>query len=217
MKLAIITLTSGDRTTYLADCLNSVRAGMPGGSTHQVTVCRGGDFQRTRWGTTFNAPAEYVAWVDDDDLVTRDALSRCIKALDDTGAGLAFTDEGRIDSIGKEFGNIKARKVTSRDLAMHPRTAHHLAVVRRSCLAPVVLEKAQSIGIGIDWLMRAYAGLVHGAVHVPMVGYLWRDHAGQESKTQAWDRKYLEAMPALRELTRRWMGPLDEPIPQHGA
>ncbi len=216
MKLAVVTLTRGDRTEYLAECLRSVRTSMPEHGVHQVTVCMG-DFQRTRWGTTFNAPAEYVAWVDDDDLVLDGALARCVDALEVSGAGLAFTDEGRMDAAGAVIVPTESRKLTRRDLAMHPRTAHHLCVVRRSCLAPVLLEHAQRVGIGIDWLMRAYAGLVHGAVHVPVVGYLWRGHPGQESKTTAWDRKYLEAMPALRALTRQWMGPLDEPIPQHGA
>lgn len=212
MSLAIVTLTRGQRPAWLLDCARSVRENKPANSVHIVSTCTG-DFQRRRFETTVNNDAKYVAWVDDDDMVVGDALARCVEALETTGVGLAFTREGRMNAEGVPGKPREVRQVTRRDIAMHPRSAHHLAVVRKSCLAPILLEQAEHIGTGIDWLMRAYAGLIHGAVQVPMVGYLWRAHPGQESSTGDWNARYEQAMPTLRMITKGWMGAMDAPVP----
>lgn len=204
MDLAVITLTRGDRPAWLAECCSSVR--LPRRcDTHQILQCGGEAFQETRWETTKSAGG-YVAWVDDDDRVVGDALALCVRALDATGAGIAFTREVRIDVDGKPLPAAVGRPVSRMDVAMHPRALHHLAVVRADCLDPIVLQHALRIGIGIDWLMRAYAGLVHGAIHVPVVGYEWRQHQLQESVSGRWGNAYENAMPALRSVTRGWMG-----------
>ena len=218
MRLAVITLTRGNRPAYMAECTRSIAESLPADSRHIVSTCIHVGFQRRRFETTVESGAQYVAWVDDDDVVVGNALARCVEALDKTGAGLAFTHEGRMDAAGmmRVAADTTPRAITRRDIAMHPRSAHHLAVVRRACLPPVLLDQCESIGTGIDWMMRAYAGLVHGAVQVPSIGYLWRDHAGQESQTPEWNAQYAEAMPKLRALTHWWMGALDAPVPTYG-
>ncbi len=200
------TLTRHDRAAWLAECKASVQ-----GVDH---IIADGflDFQETRWNLAHSA--EFVAWVDDDDRVVGDAIQQCVRALKETGAGVAFTQEARIDESGKRIDTYSPwDSVTLRDVAMHPQALHHLAVVRSSALAPEVLEQAQRIGIGIDWLMRAHAALRHGAVQVPMIGYKWRQHDGAESRTDHWRAAYREAMPALRAVTRQWMT-YDAPIRQ---
>lgn len=212
MNLAVVTLTQSDRVAWLDECRISVAAALPSSATHVVHHCAPDVFQETRWLSTHGRAEQYVAWVDDDDLVTPAALRACVEALEETGAGIAFTYEGRIDEAGRALPARYPRR-TLRDVAMHPRSLHHLAVIRRACLDPVVYEEARRIGIGIDWLMRAWCALQRGAVQVPFVGYLWRQHEDQESKTLHWQQAYEIAMPELRRVTKSWMR-RDETIPQ---
>jgi len=211
MSLDVITLTRGTRPEWLQECASSIDMG-----NHQVHF-RPDDFEAARWETTSRSMADFVAWVDDDDRVLPGALARCVEALEATGAAMAFTDEAHIDAKGARVGQPYTRPRARRDLAMHPRSVHHLSVFRVSSLDPIIWKHAKRIGIGICWLIRAHAGLVHKAVHVPMVGYEWRLHPGQDTKDIDFADAYTRAMPALREVTRSWMGPLDAQIRQHGA
>lgn len=208
MSLDVITLTSGTRPEWLQECIRSIDIGV-----HHVHV-RPGDFEAARWETTSGSKADYVAWVDDDDKVMPGALARCVDALEATGAAMAFTDEANIDAQGARIGSAYCKPRVSRDLAMHPRSVHHLSVFRVAELDPIIWEHAKRIGIGICWLIRAYAGLVHKAVHVPVVGYEWRLHPGQDTRATDFANAYMRAMPALRAITNRWAGPYSHPIPQ---
>jgi hypothetical protein len=200
MDLVVSTLTRGDRPRWLAQCCASVASELPRGAQHVVSRCPS-DFQGARWESA--QWAEAIAFVDDDDMMVGNALDLCRKALEQTGAGVAFTFEQRIDANGAPM-SCDTRSRTTHDVAMHPRMLHHLAVVRRSCLHPVILEHAQRIGIGIDWLIRAYAALKHGAVQVPVIGYLWRQHDQATSASAGWSAAYEAAMPELRAVTRSW-------------
>lgn len=202
MSVSVITLTRGDRQALLVECAQSVATALPEGGRHVIADGRG-EFQRTRFDSTVGLGG-YVAWVDDDDLVCNDALGLCAKALDESGAGIAFTFESGWFSDGSMLAT-DYREKSLRDVAMHPQAIHHLAMVNTACLDPVVLAEAQRIGTGIDWLMRAYAALKHGAVQVPVIGYQWRQHDEQESRTVAWNLRYTASMRALREVTNRWM------------
>lgn len=211
MSLEVITLTRGTRPEWLQECSRSIDMG-----DHLVHTCPE-DFEAGRWETTYNSKADYVAWVDDDDRVLPGALAKCVEALEATGAAMAFTDEARIDGNGDRVGQPYLKPRTRRDLAMHPRSVHHLTVFRVDALDPIVRTQAKRIGIGTCWLIRAHAGLIHKAVHVPIVGYEWRQHPGQDTKDIDFSGAYARAMPKLREVTRMWMGPFDAQIPEFGA
>jgi hypothetical protein len=119
--------------------------------------------------------SEFVAFVDDDDIIAPAALSICLKALHQTGAGLAFTNEVSIDLSGKE---LYATRGTRRygGIGIHPRTAHHLCVLRREFVDPRALELHNKFGMGVDWFIKASAALQGGAIHVPIDGYFWTQH-----------------------------------------
>lgn len=211
MDLTVVTLTRGDRPRLLLECQQSVALWLPAGR-HVIAPCTR-DFQRRRWETTLDPGTEFVAWVDDDDRVCNDALRLCVQALRDTGAGVAFTFEARIDEHGNRLSTTSHER-SLRDVAMHPRCLHHLAVIRRECLTPEVYAHAERLGIGIDWLMRAWCALRHGAVQVPVIGYEWRSHPGATSRSPGWTEAYQAAIPALREVTNSWMT-RNAPIPRY--
>lgn len=205
MKLRIVTVTSRPANPWLAEALESVRLTMPADAEHVVVHSDGtpAAWNSDLWAAC--AGTEAVAIVDDDDRVTRGALASCVHALESTGVGLAFTDEDEIDECGHHLRNGLRRSRYLMDLAMHPRSIHHLAVFRPALVPHAALDLAQRCGRGLDWLMRAAAGLRGGAVRVPMVGYQWRRHGGQDSSAGVGADAYAAAMPALRQLTRSWM------------
>lgn len=206
--ITVQTLTRNLWPAWLDECRASVAAALPTGGRHEVVPCLPSEYADLR---TAMPPTEYLAWVDDDDRVVPGAIHACINALRRSGAALAFTHEARIDASGARVGGVDTRPRTLRDIAMHPRMSHHLTVMRPRLIAPEVLRHAQRIGLGIDWLIRAYLALNHGVVQVPVVGYEWRQHGEQDSARTA--DQYAAAMPALREVTNGWLK-YDAPIHQ---
>lgn len=204
MKLAVITLTRGGDTPHLAEATASVQAALPKYGTHFVRQTQ--HFQRDRWESTVDQGAEYVAWVDDDDRVLPGAIEAAVTALDATGAAIAFTLEHQITANGEPLP-YRPRTLPHRkmDVAMHPRSLHHLTVLRASCLDDEVYQHAARIGVGLDWLIRAWCTLKHSAVVIPQVGYEWRQHPGQDTRNPAWTEAFERAMPELRRVTRSWM------------
>lgn len=201
MVLAVSTVTSNRRPDWLRECVRSVEENLPAGATHSI-VDGSVDFQRTKWETA--QAGEYFAWVDDDDLVCNDALALCVRALEQTGAAVAFTFEQKMDAVGRDLAPAPRTRVDKTDVAMHPRSIHHLAVMRREALDPCVLEHAKEFGLGIDWLCRAWCALRHGAVQVPVVGYRWRQH-NDNPLHRAEGERYRCAMPAMQKLLLSWM------------
>lgn len=212
MRTRVVTVSARDPNgRHARQSAASVVASLPP-SAEFVLVQSSGDPQD--WITDLwdaCEAADAVAIVDDDDLVVPGALQRCADVLERSGAGLVFTDEDEIDEADARLGPGQRGTRRLMDLAMHPRCVHHLAVFRPALVPPEALDVARECGIGLDWLLRAAAGLRGGAVHVPTVGYQWRRYPGQDSSAMA--GRYRDAMPALRAATRSWLK-YDEPIPQ---
>lgn len=211
MRARIVTVTSRPANPWFAEALASVARELPFGMQHVVVHSSGGAaaWNRDLWDACQGADA--VAIVDDDDLVLPGAIAACLAALQSAGVGLAFTDEEEVDEAGHHLCDGVRRGRTLMDLAMHPRCVHHLAIFRPEHAPWEALALANECGRGLDWLLRAAAGLRGGAVRVPMLGYQWRRHAGQDSSTDG--GTYTRAMPALRQMTRSWLR-YDAPIPE---
>jgi hypothetical protein len=150
--------------------------------------------------------AEYVAFVDDDDLVEPWALDSCVKALDESGAGLAFTYEKRIDESGSTLSQDN-RPLQLHDIFCHPRAAHHLSVLRRSSLEVKAIEAAENFGCGIDWFAKACATANLGAVQILKVGYQWRIHSGSYSQSTSEESSFKNNISKMRQLARTWVRP----------
>ncbi len=197
--IGIFTHTRGRDAPWLFECTSSVREALPPDAEYTVRVMTR-DYSIERFEALRSYP--YVGFVDDDDRVHPRAIMACAEALETTGAGIAFTIERVVNTDGVELGfSPPARDYFS--VAMHPRPLHHFALIRRSAVDDEVLELACKHGVGIDWLMKACAALKHGAVHVPIVGYDWRQHPKQDSIDTA--ARFNCAQPALREKTLSWM------------
>jgi hypothetical protein len=198
-KLVVVTHTR--RTSkWLQDCINSVQADLPEDARHAIIYCD--DFESSRLAA-LNL-AEYIAFVDDDDLVYPGALRLCLQALEATGAGVAFTDQEVIDASGKTT-HVDTRKVSKMHIVSSPMAIHHLAVIRTSAVSAEVHDISKKLGVGVDWMIKASAALQHGAVHVPIIGYKWRLHPDQHSIANI--LKFNAAFDTLRQHAMNWLGP----------
>lgn len=202
LKLAVVTHSRFDRPQLMQQTIESVRAQMPVGGTHFLLECRNREqFESARWQAL--QLAEYVAFVDDDDLVIGDSLQLCMQALDENpDAGVAFTNQQLIDLNGQIIEDPRHYQPDDvlfyRRIPEMPQLIHHLAMVRTSKVDPHCLSVSQSLGgIGVEWLLKGSAALDHGAVHVPMYGYQWRQHGEAAHSTEWWSSLYNDNINSL--------------------
>lgn len=166
------------------------------------------DLMRARWESL--QLGECVAWVDDDDYVMNNALQRCKEALENTGAGLAFTNESIDDAI------VNRQPRFYSDVAFMPSTIHHLCVFRTALVDQSVWEHFEDVGAGLEWLIKGHVALKYGAVHVPIDGYRWTQHPAQHSKTLPWKEGYSKGFKQLQHRLHEYAGNrIDEIIPMY--
>jgi hypothetical protein len=173
MSLTVATLTQFTNADGLSRCKTSIANALPSGGKHVIIPCYN-TFERDRYESLFID--EYVAVVDDDDTIDPHSLRLCVEALQENPTvGLAFTNEVIVSPTGEQtYGNTNRR--TWLEVAIHPRTIHHLAVFRSSMVCHEAKQLSDRFGFGIDWFLRATTALTHGAIHVNYPGYFWHQH-----------------------------------------
>lgn len=176
--LTVVTHTRFNRPDLLTRCQASVEAALPQGAVHEIIECQS-DWAQARYDGT--QLSEFVAFVDDDDTIDSRSLKLCLEAIQKTGAGLAFTDELSVDLSGKELQEHRGQRWYGA-IGIHPRTVHHLCVLRRSSVDVKALALHEKFGMGADWFLKASAALTGGAIHVPIDGYFWTQHDGTMTK-----------------------------------
>jgi hypothetical protein len=128
--------------------------------------------------------AEFVAFVDPDDIVQPGAFAACVAALDENPtASLAYTKEIHICEDG--FLRVKRERDyyeptfgTDRE----PFFAHHLSVFRRALLPDLTM--LDPLWHMADVALRKEMYKKGPFVFVDMFGYQWRKHSKQSSKTR---------------------------------
>jgi len=204
--LTAITFTAGNRIPWLRQCSASIAKQRFEGLQHVVVDCH----LKSDWlGLRLKVLDldNFVAFVDDEDIVMNDSLALCLRALEQTGCGVAFTRQ-RLMSADGEIGHVYGMPPpTLADIVRMPQGIHHLAVMRRDAIDMGQLrEVAQHLphGAGIDWAIRANAAALGGAVHVPIDGYGWRRHPGQWHHSKEWKEAFQSGLPRLRETMLSW-------------
>ncbi len=207
--LAVITFSMPDRVQELERCKASVQRAIEGLDAVHVILpaVKPAQFMQARLDS-FKLGYEFIAIVDDDDLVHPDAIRQCLFALEASAAGVAFTDERLV----RPDGSVLAERTGARkyeDLFSTPWRFHHLTVYRCSALPKIELGKvAEKVG-GIEWLTIAGCALTNGAVHIPQIGYDWTMHARQLHLGVHQD------IEAVKAIAAPWVGTFTGDVPQY--
>lgn len=171
--ITIVTHTQFRRPELLERCKQSVASALIPGARHIIIECNG-DFAQARYDAT--QLSEFVAFVDDDDTISTDAIQKTYDAIIATGAGAATTNEAMVDVKGNIIGVSEQRKLYN-GVSMHPRVVHHLTMLRSRSVDERALHIANKLKVGICWLIKASAVMSpDGAVHVPIIGANWTLH-----------------------------------------
>jgi hypothetical protein len=171
--LAVITITQGHRPELLAGAVASIADQGHAANHHIITAPTIADWQRETWNAQILA--DYICFVDDDDVICNDSINRCVAALDaNRNVGLVFTYEDLVSIDGSLLGEGYRNNITLMDVASAPTACHHLSMFRSSLVDQEVMNVCKETGAPIDWLMRAYVALKHNCIQLPFVGYKWR-------------------------------------------
>ncbi len=214
-RLLVVTHTGGQRPYWMSLCEASIKACLPEDAEHASILVEGHErFAAARLESM--AMAQFVAFVDDDDLVVGDPFRKCLAALDaNPTAGVAFTDEEMIDFDGNPLRSpARPAQLKYSDFLMGPSyVAHHVCVYRTAMVDVEAIAKvAGNSTNAVEWLMAAHTAFVHGAVHVPELGYQWRQHQDNKHKLPLHREEFMDRCDVyrshLRSIPNKKMGPI---------
>lgn len=217
-QLTVVTHTRGDRPEFLRQCCASVEACLPKGAQHLVIQLDTPDtstFMKARLDAL--SLGDIVAFVDDDDYLIDDSLRLAYEAIVEHNAGLSFTGERLVDIDGNFLcdSDVRGPKFASM-LACHPGVAHHLCLIRTSCVSPSCWQRTEQYGAALEWMIKSSAALSgSSAVFVPKIGYCWRQHKTSLSKTLEWSSTYRPDLFSFVSKELMSMLTVDNKIPNH--
>jgi GT2 family glycosyltransferase len=119
------------------------------------------------------ADGDYVAFMDQDDLLAPNALSEIAQVLRDRPAKLIYTDEDRIDAHGCHVEPI-FKPDWSPDLLLSRMYLGHLCVYRRPFLHQIGMLRSEFDGTQDYELALRATSQTSQIVHIPKVLYHWR-------------------------------------------
>jgi hypothetical protein len=149
--------------------------------------------------------ADFIAWVDADDIVYPGALISSFDAIEEHNVGLVYTDECRIDINSQQLNISTSGQKTMWDLVSHPGCIHHLTVTKKGAITTRALDAYCRRNAPLDWAMRVDAGVSCGIWHNPVLGYGWRYRPGQITSDRDHQQSLRNSIPPARQLFREWL------------
>ena len=150
---------------------------------------------------------DYIALMDQDDLLTPDALGEVAAAIVSHPAGqLFYSDEDKVLEDGQICSPYLKNSAWDWELLMGQNMVNHLGVYRTERLRAIGGFRSAFPGAqDYDMLLRYTEGLgADELVHIPRVLYHWRAHAGSTAADIGAKSEVLDsALAALTEHLRR--------------
>lgn len=176
--LTLVTHTPADPCQFFEESIESARRALQGSyAVHSIITVKEGEYYEARkeaWNQ-----GGYVGLLDSDDSFSGSFLVGDIETHL-TGVGVVYGCEERIDSSGKRVSD-RSREATAERIVESPTGIHHFAAINTDCIDKSVFKDIERVGAMycIDWVVRSYAALLHGARFVNVHSYNWRQHPGQ--------------------------------------
>lgn len=179
MIISVLNQTYGNWELILADGSSENGAGKiaeamgdPRIHYHFLGV-NGGISRNTNAAAAF-AQGSYVAFLDYDDLLTRDAVFEVTHKIERTKAEILYSDEDKCDEKAKKFFEPNRKPDFNPDYFLSNNYVCHLLVMKRELFLALLLRPEYDGAQDYDLILRAPWS---GIVHIPKVLYHWRTHA----------------------------------------
>ena len=150
------------------------------------------------------AKGEYLMFCDHDDTLEPDALYEIVKAINDTGADVIYTDEDKVSMDGQHYFDPNFKPDFNLFRLRENNYICHIFVVRKSLTGETGMLRSEFDGAqDFDFILRC-CEKAKKITHIPRVLYHWRCHmdstaADPSSKAYA----YEAGRKAIREHYQR--------------
>lgn len=138
------------------------------------------------------AAGEYLMLCDHDDTLEPDALYEIVKAINDTGADVLYTDEDKVSMDGRHYFDPNFKPDFNLFRLRENNYICHIFVVKKSLTDETGLLRSESDGAqDFDFILRC-CEKAQKITHIPKVLYHWRCHmdstaADPSSKAYAYE------------------------------
>lgn len=176
--MRIVTHTPSERGRFYCEAIESAGRALTGSiASHEIIVVPPGEYYEARKAAWQSGG--YVGLLDNDDTFPRGFLVRSFEPYL-SGVGVVYGCEERIDDRGRRISD-RSREATADDIAERATGIHHFALINTDCIEREVFDEVEREGafLCIDWVVRSYAALIHGATFVDVHSYNWRQHSEQ--------------------------------------
>lgn len=124
------------------------------------------------------ADGDYIVLGDHDDLFAHDALYECVKAINEKNCDILYTDEDKIDTVGKEHFHPAFKPDFNIDLLRSNNYICHMFVVKKEIVSHIGgFDNAYDGAQDYDFILRCVE-CSEKIYHIPKVLYHWRAHQG---------------------------------------
>lgn len=128
---------------------------------------------------------EYVAFMDQDDVITEDALYEIVKAINSSGSELIYSDEDKIDELGKEFYDPAFKPDFSQFYLESCNYICHFTAVSKKLIDKVGgLNKMFDGAQDYDLYLKCSEN-TDKIAHIPKVLYHWRAIKGSTAENMS--------------------------------
>ncbi len=211
--LNLVTHTPIEQGPFFEASVDSARCALQGAlATHSIITVKAGEYYEARKAAWQSGG--YVGLLDSDDTFPGSFSLRDFEVRLN-GDGVVYGCEERIDARGKRVSD-RSREATAERVMESPTGIHHFAAINTDCIEPDVftaVEKARAMYC-LDWVVRSYAALIHGATFVNVHSYNWRQHPGQVTSKESFEvsRAFGAAQSLVRgyylQRCKQWRTPI---------